>query len=449
MSTRTKAVAAAALGAVGLGGFLLLSHLRSGATAPTPSVVTGGEGAGAGGDAASVEAKRIADLEQERDELKQMLDMLVPKGEAALFPAPAPLRLQRVPTQHGDEVAIAPNDLKDLRAIFNLFDSDGSGTVTARELRVMHERLGEPISEEEAQEAIVAMLGRSSTPLAGAGRDSITFDEFLLYWTRDGQATTDHVYHTRFKFLKAKIANPDVGKVFTKTLGAPGTLEHRVNFFFKDTETGEDVQLSPWHDVPLWNADGSANFIVEIPKWTRRKMEIATREMFNPIKQDTQNGRPREYYWGDMLFNYGAFPQTWEDPEHVTADTGARGDNDPLDAIEIGSKQWSTGSIVRVKILGVLAMIDSGETDWKVIVINQFDPLAKLINDVADVDLHLPGLIGALRDWLRLYKSQSGVINAFAFDGECKPASYAREVVEETHEFWKRLIHEKGAAAVV
>ena len=30
-------------------------------------------------------------------------------------------------------------------------------------------------------------------------------------------------------------------------------------------------------------------------------MEIATREMFNPIKQDTQNGRPREYYWGDML----------------------------------------------------------------------------------------------------------------------------------------------------
>ena len=31
-----------------------------------------------------------------------------------------------------------------------------------------------------------------------------------------------------------------------------------------------------------------------------------------------------------MLFNYGAFPQTWEDPEHVSADTGAKGDNDPL-----------------------------------------------------------------------------------------------------------------------
>jgi hypothetical protein len=55
---------------------------------------------------------------------------------------------------------------------------------------------------------------------------------------------------------------------------------------------------------------------------------------------------------------------------------GAKGDNDPLDAIEIGSKQWRTGSIVRVKILGVLAMIDSGETDWKVVCVNQYDPLA-------------------------------------------------------------------------
>ena len=29
----------------------------------------------------------------------------------------------------------------------------------------------------------------------------------------------------------------------------------------------------------------------------------------------------------DMLFNYGAFPQTWEDPKHVSEDTGCPGDN--------------------------------------------------------------------------------------------------------------------------
>lgn len=50
----------------------------------------------------------------------------------------------------------------------------------------------------------------------------------------------------------------------------------------------------------------------QIPKWTRKKFEIATGEEFNPIKQDTKNGKLREYTYGDMLFNYGAFPQTWE-----------------------------------------------------------------------------------------------------------------------------------------
>ena len=67
-----------------------------------------------------------------------------------------------------------------------------------------------------------------------------------------------------------------------------------------------------------------------------------------------------------MLFNYGAFPQTWEDPSHVTPDTGCAGDNDPIDACEIGTKMYRTGSVVKVKVLGCLAMIDDGETDWKV-----------------------------------------------------------------------------------
>ena len=50
-------------------------------------------------------------------------------------------------------------------------------------------------------------------------------------------------------------------------------------------------------------------FVCEIPKWTRKKYEIATGETMNPIKQDVKNGVLRDYKWGDMLFNYGAFPQ--------------------------------------------------------------------------------------------------------------------------------------------
>ena len=31
--------------------------------------------------------------------------------------------------------------------------------------------------------------------------------------------------------------------------------------------------------------------------------------------------------------------QTWEDPSHVSDDTGCIGDNDPLDVVEIGTTQ--------------------------------------------------------------------------------------------------------------
>ena len=32
------------------------------------------------------------------------------------------------------------------------------------------------------------------------------------------------------------------------------------------------------------------------------------------MKQDVKNGTLREYAYGDMLYNYGCLPQTWEDP---------------------------------------------------------------------------------------------------------------------------------------
>jgi inorganic pyrophosphatase len=40
--------------------------------------------------------------------------------------------------------------------------------------------------------------------------------------------------------------------------------------------------------------------------------------------------------------------------------------------------------------LGVLALIDDGETDWKVLTIQVSDPLANELNDIADVEKHIP-----------------------------------------------------------
>lgn len=112
---------------------------------------------------------------------------------------------------------------------------------------------------------------------------------------------------------------------------------------------------------------------------------------------------PTGYIW-----NYGAFPQTWEDPNVKHAETGANGDNDPLDVCEIGEAVGYVGQVKQVKVLGIMALLDEGETDWKVLVVDVNDPLAARLNDVEDVERHLPGLIRATNEWFRIYKIPDG-----------------------------------------
>lgn len=60
----------------------------------------------------------------------------------------------------------------------------------------------------------------------------------------------------------------------------------------------------------------------EIPKETSAKMELATDEVRNPIKQDTKKGKLRHYPY-NINWNYGMLPQTWEDPGHVDGELKA------------------------------------------------------------------------------------------------------------------------------
>lgn len=56
-------------------------------------------------------------------------------------------------------------------------------------------------------------------------------------------------------------------------------------------------------------------------------------------------------------------------------------------------KALATGTVTKVKVLGILAMIDDGELDWKVIAIDSTDPLASELNDIDDVEAKCPGVV--------------------------------------------------------
>ena len=76
-----------------------------------------------------------------------------------LSPAgPAPVPVPRV----------TDDELVAMRKVFALFDSSGHGIIDARDLQALHQKLGEPITDDEAKEA-VEQISR--------GRDVITFEQ--------------------------------------------------------------------------------------------------------------------------------------------------------------------------------------------------------------------------------------------------------------------------------
>ncbi|KAH1040509.1 hypothetical protein J1N35_042252 [Gossypium stocksii] len=257
------------------------------------------------------------------------------------------------------------------------------------------------------------------------------------------------------------IYNPQVQ---IKQEGQPETLDYRV--FFEDTS---GKKISPWHDVPLHLGDGVFSFVVEIPKESSAKMEVATDELYTPIKQDTKKGKLR-YYPYNINWNYGLLPQTWEDPSLANSEVeGAFGDNDPVDVVEIGESRRKIGDILKVKPLAALAMIDEGELDWKIVAISLDDPRASLVNDIDDVEKHFPGTLTAIRDWFRDYKIPDGkpankfglgnkaankvsinlifllfassffMLHMITLSSICKQ-DYALKVITETNESWAKLV---------
>ncbi|MBA0698257.1 hypothetical protein Goari_021755 [Gossypium aridum] len=277
---------------------------------------------------------------------------------------------------------------------------------------------------------VIAIAGNST---AAASSFLLIKTPFALQRCSNGLRFNNVRRSSKRLFSCNAIYNPQVQ---IKQEGQPETLDYRV--FFEDTS---GKKISPWHDVPLHLGDGVFSFIVEIPKESSAKMEVATDEPYTPIKQDTKEGKLR-YYPYNINWNYGLLPQTWEDPSLPNSEVeGAFGDNDPVDVVEIGESRRKIGDILKVKPLAALAMIDEGELDWKIVAISLDDPRASLVNDIDDVEKHFPGTLTAVRDWFRDYKIPDGKpANKFGLGNKAANKDYALKVITETNESWAKLV---------
>ncbi|GIZ38523.1 hypothetical protein CKM354_000193900 [Cercospora kikuchii] len=223
--------------------------------------------------------------------------------------------------------------------------------------------------------------------------------------------------------------------------GGRNTLDYRLHLKV------DGKPASFWHDVALYPQQGNAsivNFVVEIPRWEDGKIEIRRDEPLNPIFHDDNEEGPRfvESIWPHRSypFLYGSIPQTWESPNFNHSFTNFPGDNDPVDAFDIGQDIGYVGQIKQVKILGGLAVIDGDETDWKILVIDVNDPLAPYVNEIQDLEQYRPGVAGSYRQWFRTYKVPRGDGTLTIAGENYQNATFTSSIIAESHEWWKELV---------
>jgi inorganic pyrophosphatase len=167
--------------------------------------------------------------------------------------------------------------------------------------------------------------------------------------------------------------------------------------------------MNLWHEVSIGdNAPDSINAIIEIPKGSSNKYEMD--KSTGLIALDRAN-----YTASPYPFDYGFVPKTlWED-------------NDPLDVVVLTTFPLHPGILVRVRPIGVIEMIDDGESDFKVICVPQEDKRWDDVQDINDMNKH------KIREMTHFFKTYKQLKHDEDHDGatvEIKGVSGKKEAIE-------------------
>lgn len=172
--------------------------------------------------------------------------------------------------------------------------------------------------------------------------------------------------------------------------------------------------LHPWHGVSAGiNAPDIVTAIIEVPKGSKTKYEL-----------DKPSGllKVDRILYSSVHYpaNYGFIPQSYCE------------DNDPLDILVLGQETFCPLSLLRAKPIGVMKMVDQGETDDKIIAVHMDDPE---YNHYQSIDELPPHYLKSLRRFFEDYKvleNKEVKIETFL------NASEARKVVKESMELYQK-----------
>jgi inorganic pyrophosphatase len=143
--------------------------------------------------------------------------------------------------------------------------------------------------------------------------------------------------------------------------------------------------MNLWHDIDP-GTENEVNVIIEVPSGSQNKYEIDKETGI--IVLDRANYSAAAY-----PCDYGFVPQTlWDD-------------GDALDVLVLSTFPIPSGIMVRVRPLGIMEMIDTGEQDNKLIGVPLKDKRWDHVKDVGDINPHT---LKEIKHFFETYKQLKG-----------------------------------------
>ena len=144
--------------------------------------------------------------------------------------------------------------------------------------------------------------------------------------------------------------------------------------------------------------------IIEIPAGTNAKWEVT--KDGRAIEWEREDNAYRIVKYLAYPFNYGMVPQT-------TLPISSGGDGDPLDIAVLGPTR-PRGTVVGVRIIGILRLLDRDETDDKLVAVDISGPMGG-IRSLDELDSSFAGVTDIVATWFTNYKGP-GVTKSNGFE---------------------------------
>jgi len=170
---------------------------------------------------------------------------------------------------------------------------------------------------------------------------------------------------------------------------------------------------SIFYKIKQDNAPEIINVVIEITKGDYNKYEL--NKEYGILECDRVLYGPTAY-----PVNYADVPRTWNTP-----------DNDPADAVVFSTYPLLPGSLVEARVVGLMEMIDNGESDNKIITVNNNDPR---FNDVKDVSDLPEWNIKDLKTFFEIYKyaqTGPGTVQVPGVLGKEEAQKFVMQVIED------------------